>query len=293
MDYVVPEKPLWLDNGLGKTAQVLPPWTPLQADSSAVRLWGRRYDFGQSPLPRAITSQDRSLLRAPISLTIQSGGAESPLTMKPVAPIAGDGTAMHGSWSGSLGPLSCTATNCTEFDGFLLVDFQLKPGSTVDVDNLRLTIPLRAECATLYHHADGNWTDRSEAGAIGATGWSKRLPFVPYVWMGDEKGGVAWCCDANPGWHNADTDRAIELRHTDEGVDLLVHHCGHQDAFGRTSSPDLWPHGHSRQGDARGLAQLAYGEHERDERGRVRENSPRRARLPQYRQSLAHERRRL
>jgi len=220
--YEVPTKPVWLGNTLGKTDVVLPPWTPLRASGDAIEMWGRKYICGTSPLPSQVVSQESALLRSPILLTIRNDGATGSLTSRLIKSPSGNEAALTSQWEGTLGLLACKATCHIEFDGFMRLDFELVPAKAVTLDALTLVIPFRQDTATLYHHANGTWTDLSDAGGIGAIGWKKALPFVPYYWVGTERGGLAWFCEHNRNWQVTDERRAIELAHTNEGVDLTV-----------------------------------------------------------------------
>lgn len=222
LTYEIPARPAWLGNRLGKEDVLLPPWTPLEISPQSVGMWGRRYDFRQGPLPDAVTSQGRPLLRAPITMSVQSAGQAAALRATPAAGFEGRPTMARGRWTGSLGSWSMEASSQVEFDGLVRIDLELRLRAAEEIEALTLRIPLRSESATLYHHADGTWTDNSDAGGVGPIGWSKRLPFVPYFWVGDEQGGLAWWCEENQAWRNADERRAVELCRTAEGVDLVL-----------------------------------------------------------------------
>ncbi len=220
MAWSVPERPEWLGNTLGVTDEVLPPWTPLHASGDTVSVWGRKYAFDDSPLPAQVSSQASALLRGPIELRASSGGADATLQAQPAAQMAATDARATQQWTGAAGPVACTASTSLEFDGFMRVDMELTAGAAVDT--LEIVVPMRPEAATLYHHCASDWTDASDAGDTGEPGWSKSLPFVPYVWLGNEDAGLAWWCETDWNWRNANEERAIELRHTADGVDLIV-----------------------------------------------------------------------
>jgi len=222
LSYDVPEKPEWVGNSLGKTDEVPPPWTPLRTEGDAVRMWGRQYVLEDSALPSQVVTQGRPVMREPVALSATCGGRSSTLAVRPTGAYAGNGAALSRKWRGALGPLKCTASTRVEFDGFMLTDLELTADGPRPVEGLRLVIPFRREAATLYHHCNGEWNDLSDGGGVGAVGWSKPLEFVPYVWLGNEKGGLAWFCESNWNWRNADEKRAIEMVTTTEGVDLVV-----------------------------------------------------------------------
>lgn len=222
LDYTIPAKPAWLGNALGKTDEVLAPWTPLRSDERSVGMWGRGYRFDAGPLPFQVESQERRLLRRGIELVLTAGGKRAALEMQAAGARRSSPAEVVQEWSGRLGPLDCRATSRVEFDGLLWVSLELRPDAPLAVDGLRLTVPFAPGTGTLYHHARGDWTEWSDAGAVGPAGWSKAMPFVPYVWMGDERGGLAWFCESDQDWHNAQAERAIELCRTAEGSELRV-----------------------------------------------------------------------
>ena len=214
----VPQRPEWLGNTLGISDEVPPPWTPVRADGDAVEVWGREYAFDSSPLPAQVISQSRDLLRGPI--TLRTGNDD--LQARAVGDADVRDTQARRRWEGQVGPLRCDATTTVEFDGFVRVDLELTLAGDGSIDGLELIVPMTADLGTLYHHCNGEWTEMSDAGAIGEVGWSKLLPFVPYVWLGDEQGGLAWWCESNWNWRDAAPERAVEIVRTAEGVDLIV-----------------------------------------------------------------------
>lgn len=121
-----------------------------------------------------------------------------------------------------MGPLTYRASNKIEFDGFHWIDLELQSEKRAEIDALELVIPFDVG-ATLYHHANGTWTELSDAGGFGDPDWRKPLPFVPYVWIGNERGGLAWFSESNANWRNSTDDRAVEVVQTEDGVDLRIH----------------------------------------------------------------------
>ena len=225
LDYTVPAKPIWLGNDVGTTDAVLAPWEPLRVEGDTVHAWGREYVFQSSPLPVQIVTQQSSLLRDAVSLRLVAGQRDCSLQAVAEttgARLTGNGAKVEGLWKGSLGPLACQASSAVELDGFMRIDLVLRPTEPVEIDALEMVVPFTGAAATLYHHANGTWTELSDAGGIGEVGWSKPLPFVPYVWVGSERGGLAWCCESSHHWHNACKDRVLEIVRTEEGVDLRV-----------------------------------------------------------------------
>ena len=227
LSYPVPARPAWLGNQLGNSAGLLPPWTPIGVEGDTVRTWGRGYTFAEAPLPVQVASQGEDLLRGGgLGLSLRAAGEELSATTARSETFAGSEAEVRAAWTGSLGPLECRAERRLEFDGFLKIELELLPKKPCQVEALTLDIPLRGPAATLYHHANGTWTELSDAGGIGPAGWKKTLPFVPYVWIGNERAGLAWFCESDAGWHHGEERREIEIAKSEDGVDLRIRFIG-------------------------------------------------------------------
>ncbi len=216
--WTVPVTPEWVNNDLGKTDEVPEPWTPVKATVGSVEVWGRTYSFGGSPLPAQVVSGEHELLRGPIAMRVDG----HPLSAQPAGEPGGTEQMATQEWAGTLGALTASATTQVEYDGFMRVDLTITPAEATTVSSLELRMPMRADTGTLYHHCDGEWTNQSDAGAVGEQGWSKALPFLPYVWLGNEERGMVWWCESNWNWRSTDAERAIEIVRVTDGTDLVV-----------------------------------------------------------------------
>ncbi len=220
--YEVPQIPGWIGNSLGKTDEVLPPWTPVAQDDEAVRVWGRAYNLAAPSILKGVTSQGENLLRAPVELLLGVQDRNpAHLSLSPEETFEKTPAAVAQNWMGSLSPIDAKAKTRIEYDGFMRIDLTLRCDVPMRVRSLTLRIPF-TKAATLYHHANGAWNDLSDAGGIGPAGWSKRLPFVPYIWIGNERVGLAWFSEHSQDWRNSDESRAVELLRTIDGTDLIL-----------------------------------------------------------------------
>ncbi|MBT4816530.1 MAG: LamG domain-containing protein, partial [Lentisphaerae bacterium] len=220
-DCLVPQRPDWVGNDLGKTDRVLPPWTPLQAREDGIAMWGREYEFAEGPLPSRIVSQGRELLRAPVAMAGRVAGKPSTLQAERSSRTSEGEAEIVREWQGMFGELTGRITQRVEFDGFMLLSLELTPTAPTVVEELHIRIPFAS--VSLFHHANGTWSNLSDAGGIGgAVGWQKALPFVPYVWVGDASGGLAWFCESDWNWHPRGAAHAIDLSRTGDGVDLTI-----------------------------------------------------------------------
>jgi hypothetical protein len=213
---IIPDIAAWKDNSIGEQAGVLPPWTPLQVrrgDKStfSVACWGREYQFGASPFPTQIIAKNEMLLAAPIALKVLAGGKEiswqnssAKITTQSPAAVEIEGHAQSAS-----GVLLTTKMRL-EFDGLMMLDFDLKAPPDFKAEAVSLEIPVR-ETSALYQH---RWTP-SWAGKTGAlpaaTGVVDSDNFIPYYWLGDNERGLFWFCESAQHWPNFQDKNAVQV----------------------------------------------------------------------------------
>jgi len=209
------------------TQSVPDPWTPVwihETDSGFdVGVWGRTYQFGKSALPIGITTAGRDILAGPIRIVGDIDG--EPMDWED---RSADAT-VHSRDNAQcvvVGGQRCqrlvlNTAMWIEFDGCVWLDVKVMPGEGTEdetplvVPTLHLEIPIKADCATLFHYwphrAPGILLDHTaeNSGAVGPEGLA--LPFKPLVWLGWEEGGVSWFSESAKGWRPAETDRAIEV----------------------------------------------------------------------------------
>lgn len=103
----------------------------------------------------------------------------------------------------------------------LLVRDHTHPLRPVELRSLRLEIPRRADTARYLHATRFTWGEQvsRELTQIGGE-WTSS--FMPYVWLGDEERGLAWCCESEQGWQVTDQSRALEVRHAGDTTLLIV-----------------------------------------------------------------------
>jgi len=212
--------------------RVLPPWTPVEADGSTVRVWNRALEFGDAPVPAAIESAGEPLLAAPVSLRVVADG-ETLAWSADEAPPA-EPTRWSRSSGGSAGGVVAAATTTVEFDGLVRVDLELRPEGARRIDALVLRLPLRREAARLEtHHVLGAEAVRSPrwdlhdsperqwwAGAVPEEGL--RFAFTPQVWLGGVERGLAWLCETPAGWSPVGAPDAIRVEPGEASTDLVV-----------------------------------------------------------------------
>jgi hypothetical protein len=201
----------YFDTQAGLSDQVLEPFTALRSAPGRFVCWGREYQFGRDPLPRAIRTRDQQVLAGPVRLVGTVGG--KPLTWRASGGRLSGTSATAATWAAgaSAGDVRLAASTLVEYDGCLTTDLTLDTAGQT-IESLALEIPLKPEHARYIHAAQANWAD-SYAAAMGASpGWEWARPFYPYVWLGDEARGLAWFSETDEPFQLDDRSRAVQVQ---------------------------------------------------------------------------------
>jgi len=211
------EPPPWEGSQAGIGEEVLPPWTPLDAEGTEARVWGRMVRWADAPFPAEIETAGQGVLAEPIRLLATIDGEETVVRgdMQPV------GAWPHlAKWAAetSAGGVPISATAQIEYDGMMRMDLVLgaRQGSTLD--GLRLELPLRAEHAKYLYHFPGRWGSAFNAGALPEDGFVSG--FRPFIWLGDEDRGLAWFCESDRNWAPLGAEDCVSIRR--EGDTVLL-----------------------------------------------------------------------
>jgi hypothetical protein len=226
--FTKPEKPPWQDSKIGISDAVIPPWTPVTVKGDVVSCWGRDYVFSGSFLPSQVSTQGESLLAAPVTLSAVIGGrpvrwGRGSVSVKDRKPgwvrlesrVPGDAARIDG-------------TAVVEFDGFSRYDFRVTAKGAPLVESLTLEIPFTKAAAALmaaqrtdsYMQGTYPYWRGAPNGLVPAAGASG--PFTPFIWLGNNRVGMAWFMESPQGWSNADESRVIEINSTPDVVVLRL-----------------------------------------------------------------------
>lgn len=212
----------WIGNDLYEEVRLLPPWTPLGAEESAVRMWGRRYQLSPVGLTE-LENQGTRLLSGPCRLEAQING--KPVTAVDLSVRLGRHTDAWAEFEGRgrLSSVRLASRLRAEFDGLLTVDLTLEPEAVCSLEALRWVLPLRAGAATLMHYPGLTW--REAKGGMIPQGedlvW-KSDKFMPFLWAGDEDRGVMWFGESDQGWRIAKDKPCLYLRRQGDSVEMVI-----------------------------------------------------------------------
>lgn len=218
LDFRKPEVPTWYGHKLGESDQVLPPWTALEYSGHSIAVWGRRYEWHpQAPLPVQITSQQRELLAAPVSLHLAVQGRPVTLSGSQQRTLERPDR-MQSIGTFAAGEATVKLQTTLEFDG--LLTFDLNVTSPQPLTELRLQIPFRREAVTFWGGA--YWGTRLNEATPDMRGGrieafkqvfpSGRTRFAGLFQLGDDEGFLQFICGSDRDWNNADRQAVLGVR---------------------------------------------------------------------------------
>ena len=221
----------WWKTKRGNIEKVIAPWTPVTYHAGEFGVWGRQMKLGTAGLPAQITSQGQPLLAAPMRLETARAATAGKLAVTAQA----DHRAVVAA-TGKLGDLDLQSRVTVEFDGMYKVELTITPKKPVALDTLKLVVPIRPEVAELLHASGqgiryGFDVKLLEKGAKGRLWDSRRIDgqgmavgsFIPFIWLGNARGGLCWFADSDQGWLPNNEVPAIEVRRDQNAsVDLVL-----------------------------------------------------------------------
>ena len=225
---MLPNRPDWIGNSVGRSKLIPKPFTPLAADSTRCETLTIRYDWQKDSIFPRVRVKGKEILAAPLALTLQDGtGAGAPIKVTSFELKSTDGEqAVYGfeATADSIGTLSGTAK--VEFDGLVWYDLTLKPRAPVELTRCAFRATLKNEYARIYTRGRmakgmGDLTaPGSDCGAIPAEGLV--FPYTFQTWIGYVEGGLQWYCENARNWHNENPERAIRIEPGREATSLVV-----------------------------------------------------------------------
>ncbi len=181
------------------------PFTPIKAGTKEFRCLGRTTELGNFLLPAQITAAGQKLLTSPVRIV-----SEPDLT----SALKGSGKLVQGgpntavwNWSAAAADFSVSSRMAADCDGFCWYEIQFTPRHPLKLRSLGLEIPRVARTARYFHSADYSWSNLSQGFPELGGKWSG--PFKPYVWLGDEERGLAWCAESPAGWQLREPAQAL------------------------------------------------------------------------------------
>lgn len=216
----------WWNTKLGNIERVISPWTPVTYAKNQFGVWGRTMAVGAAGLPKQITTQQNALLAGDITLVAQMADGKVVKATGAKATVVSQ--AAHRTVlkvTSQLGTLQVDSLVTVEFDGMYKVQMKLDPRKATAVKSLKMIVPFRNDMVD-FVHAGGegirtgfnySFLPKDKTGRIWDSYTVDGQPmvegsFIPYVWLGNPKGGLCWFADSDEGWVPNNKVPAIEVR---------------------------------------------------------------------------------
>jgi len=197
----------WMNNTVGVSDKVIPPWTPIVVRGGDVGVWNRTLSLDGLGMARRVINGGAEQLAAPMRLVVVKDGKE--IEIRPGDAKLGRRVEAEADFTGAAeaAGLRLAARTHVEFDGFVNVDLDVAPAGLepAKVDRLFLEIALPAEEATHFCTTAGGWSAVHDALP---DHWTSRTTssgmlvgdFVPYVWLTNSDRALLWFADHDKGW---------------------------------------------------------------------------------------------
>ncbi len=230
----------WWNTKVGNIERVLSPWTPVRLAQNRFQVWGRDMSLGDAGLPAQVSTQGANLLARPMFLVakLSDGTRLQARAVSSQVLEQHDHRAVVKTVS-TLGSATVESLVTVEFDGMYQVEMKIGPGAVVSkrgqrIQSLQLVVPFENGRAQ-YIHACGEgirygFDYRFLPQGSGRL-WDSRLvegqptrlgSFIPYLWIGDTRGGLCWFADSDQGWEPSNSTPAIEVRRDSKASTDLV-----------------------------------------------------------------------
>lgn len=248
------------------------PYTPVRSTATEFSCLGRTARLGEMLLPRQIVSAGKPLLTGPVQLVCKPDLLSGVVGKASLVGNTGDSAIWE--WTGESSELSVRGAMTGECDGLMWYEIVLTPKHPMKLSSLRLEIPRLADTARYLHRADFAWPGLSKG--LRESGGNWRQEFAPYVWLGDEQRGLAWCAESDQGWVLSEPGNALSVT-THAGVvrftATIIDHEQTVDSpitlsFGLQASP-VKPVSFAWRAKARILHGITYDAYKPDKDGQV------------------------
>ncbi len=180
-------------------------YTAIKASAHRLQTGERVTELGEFVLPTQITAKQNALLVSPIRLKIECE-SEVKGTSKLVSKTKQTAT---WTWNGDSSDISTDVKMTGECDGFCWYEIRVTPKHPVKVRSIALEVPRTTNTARFLHTANYSWSNPS--GGFPEMGGKWNGAFMPYIWLGNEDCGLAWCAESDQSWNLRDASHALAI----------------------------------------------------------------------------------
>lgn len=222
----------WEGSSLGRSAALVPPFTPLEVKDGVVKSVLREHQLAATGLWNQVQAAEKPLLAAPMRLEACRDGKDLAVTEDSWKVGQASNTRIETQHRFRIGALAATASTQWDMDGTMFWTLELPPNPDGELDELILVIPVREDIASLMH-ACTDGLRFNKAGVIpegegvvwkSTDAQRNRMAgnYVPYIWIGDELRGISVFGENDRGWVTKGEQPVQEIVRCDERVEI---HC--------------------------------------------------------------------
>jgi hypothetical protein len=186
------------------------PFSAITATRTEFRCLGRNVELGTFLLPTKIRASSGDLLSSSVQLV-----SDPPTSLEVVPSTIRAKVLTHSANSASWQftaesrDFRIQSSLTADYDGFCWYELTLEPKHPVALKLLGLRVPRTKSSARYLHTSSYDWSNVSQGLPELGGHWSSH--FVPYVWLGDEERGLAWCAESDESWMLDHAERAISI----------------------------------------------------------------------------------
>lgn len=222
----------WLNNTIGISDEVIPPFTPLTVSNNTVGAILRQYTMTDTGLWAQVVALDRPIFTAPMRFDVKQGGKLQHVTGQlTFTEKKGSRVVAESNWTA--GALQGKTISDYDYDGCMKVTLTLSQTSKATIDSMEMVIPISNKMASLFHE-NGDGLRYNEAGFLPkgqgiiwssdqASKSSLAGTFIPYLWVGGEERGLCWFANNDKDWVVDYTDKTPALALERKGDTLNLH----------------------------------------------------------------------
>ncbi len=199
----------WLNNEIGISDVIIPPFTPLTVDGREVGAILRTHTLTDAGLWGQVKADGREILADPMRFEVRQGGRLQSVSGKQqFLETVPHRVVSEAEWQA--GSVRGVTRGEMDYDGAMKVTLELGQAGDDPIESLDLVIPLTDRHMPLMHAAaDG--LRINYAGAVpegGGQVWNSIRAsrahlvgtFLPYLWVGAEGPGLTWFAANDKGW---------------------------------------------------------------------------------------------
>jgi hypothetical protein len=226
---IIPEKPVWLGNKIGKNISVPKPWFPLKVEKNYCEVWGRKFLWKKNSIFPEIEIMGKNILSNPIDFVIKDEKGEK-INLKNITFKfeSNNGERAVFRFNASSENIALQTKHNIEFDGMDWIELEIIPEKNQKLSNIYLEIPIRKEFAELYTCGEPLYGGRITEELTGKIPEEKIGHKFTYAsWLGNKEIGLQWFAENDKNWSLINKEKAIEMIPENERVILRINFIDH------------------------------------------------------------------